>query len=43
MPVFLQHLIASLGEQTIGSPRTLKEVFMSTGTPVNLLNASMTP
>jgi hypothetical protein len=34
MPLMLKVLIASRGESTIGSPRKLKDVFMSIGTPL---------
>ena len=34
MSVARKHRSASAGEQTIGSPRTLKLVFTSTGQPV---------
>jgi len=34
-----KHSIASRGEQTIGSPRVLNEVFTRTGTPVRAWNA----
>ena len=34
MPVFTNVLYASRGVQTIGSPRTLNDVLMTTGTPV---------
>ena len=32
---------ASVGVQTMGSPRRLNEVFMTTGTPVRLPNSSI--
>ena len=34
MPLMLKVLTASHGESTIGSPRKLKDVFMSIGTPL---------
>ena len=39
MPVAWKHRRASCGVQTIGSPRTLKLVFNSTGQPVRSRNA----
>ena len=33
----IKHLNASLGEQTIGSPRTLKDVLINTGHSVSFL------
>ena len=34
----MKHLKASVGVHTIGSPRTLKEVFTNNGHPVIYLN-----
>ena len=39
---YIKHLKASVGEQMIGSPRTLKEVFTTIGHPVFSLNLDIT-
>src|ERR1035437_205217 len=41
MCVRMKHVCASLGEHTIGSPRTLNEVFTTTGHPVSFSNSRM--
>ena len=39
MPELKKVRMASVGVQTIGSPRRLNEVFITTGTPVRLPNS----
>ena len=39
--VVIKHLNASSGEQIIGSPLTLNDVFKSTGHPVIFLNSDI--